>query len=168
MGSGCRSNYLRGRFVRSFLLSQPVGEVINEEDGQPSLMDALPGVVASHVLVGLRPVGGHARPQHGAGIKRNLLLRVRSAASPDQVARLKSSLMAMPSHISGIQGWALSRVWPAEEGRPWTHVWEQEFPDVTAFETDYVRHPYHWTGVDRWFDQEVPGAIVEPDFANVL
>jgi Stress responsive A/B Barrel Domain len=77
--------------------------------------------------------------------------------------------MAMPSHISGIQGWALSRVWPAEEeGRAWTHVWEQEFPDVTAFEIDYMLHPYQWTGVDRWFDQEVPGAIVDPEFANAL
>jgi hypothetical protein len=47
-------------------------------------------------------------------------------------------------------------------------VWEQEFPDATAFEIDYMRHPYHWTGVDRWFDEEIPGAIVDPEFANFL
>jgi hypothetical protein len=70
------------------------------------LMDGLPDVVASHDLIGLRPVGGHARPLRGTGIKRNLLLRVRPAASPDQVARLESSLMAMPRACleSGVWG----------------------------------------------------------------
>jgi hypothetical protein len=29
-------------------------------------------------------------------------------------------------------------------------------------------NPYHWAGVDRWFDAEIPGAIVEWRLAQWL
>ncbi|WP_439117653.1 hypothetical protein [Nocardia nova] len=32
---------------------------------------------------------------------------------------------------------------------------------------DYLLHPYHWTCVDRWFDPEMPGAIVDPAIAHL-
>jgi hypothetical protein len=31
-----------------------------------------------------------------------------------------------------------------------------------------MEHPYHWTGVERWFDPEIPGAIVDPDLAHLI
>lgn len=26
-----------------------------------------------------------------------------------------------------------------------------------------MTHPYHWTGVERWFDPEIPGFIVDDE-----
>jgi hypothetical protein len=43
----------------------------------------------------------------------------------------------------------------------WTHVWEEEFASAAELNGEYAMNPYHWAGVDRWFDAEIPGAIVE-------
>jgi len=32
----------------------------------------------------------------------------------------------------------------------------------------YLRHPYHWGHVDRWFDGEAPRLIVRPGFCHTF
>ncbi|MGW4534070.1 Dabb family protein [Nocardia sp. NPDC004340] len=125
----------------------------------------LPGLPGAADLVPLAPV--HARvvrldtPRR---VKRTLLLTVREGTSPDTVSRFESDLMAMPAHIPAIRSWSLSRV-PGHAR--WTHVWEQEFADPDGLNGDYLLHPYHWTHVDRWFDAEIPGSIVDPAIAHL-
>lgn len=97
-------------------------------------------------------------------VKRTLLLTVRAGTPPDVIAQFESDLMAMPTHIPAIKSWALSRVTGPSR---WTHAWEQEFADPMGLNGDYLLHPYHWTHVDRWFDPEVPGSIVEPAIAHL-
>jgi hypothetical protein len=74
----------------------------------------------------------------------------------------------MPDYIPEIRSWSLSRVRPVTSNARWTHVWEQEYVDVGGLNVAYIRHPYHRTGVDRWFDPEVPCSIVEPHLAHMF
>ncbi|MBO2458207.1 Dabb family protein [Actinomadura violacea] len=98
----------------------------------------------------------------GRRIKRTLLLTVRPDAPPDTIASFEADLMAMPRHIPAIGSWALSRA----TGH-WTHAWEQEFANADGLNGPYLLHPYHWTYVDRWFDPELPTAIVSPRLAHL-
>ncbi|MFE3985172.1 Dabb family protein [Nocardia tengchongensis] len=125
----------------------------------------LPGLTAAADVVPLAPV--HARVVRldaRRRVKRTLLLTVREGTSPETVSRFESDLMAMPAHIPAIKSWSLSRV-PGHAR--WTHVWEQEFTDPDGLNGDYLLHPYHWTHVDRWFDAEIPGSIVDPAIAHL-
>lgn len=124
---------------------------------------------ASADAVPLIPVAAQHVPFVGRRIKRTLLLRVRPG-TPDGIrARFEADLTAMPAHITAIRSWALSRVDTARQpSAPWTHVWEQEFIDPDGLNGEYLLHPYHWTHVDRWFDAEIPNAIVEPAIAHLF
>ena len=82
--------------------------------------------------------------------------------------RFERSLQAMPRHIPEIRSWSLSRVRAERSDERWTHVWEQEYADVAGLRVAYMRSPYHWTGVDRWFDPEMPCSIVEPRLAHMF
>lgn len=114
----------------------------------------------------LAPVRSGHVPLDGPRVKRTLLLTVRAGTPEDVVRRFEADLTAMPGHIGTIRSWALSRV--ATPGSGWTHVWEQEFADVEGLVGEYLTHPYHWTYVDRWFDGEVPGSVVEPRLAHLF
>ncbi|MDI2131964.1 Dabb family protein [Yinghuangia seranimata] len=116
----------------------------------------------------LTPVRSQAVPLDGRRVKRTLLLTVREGTPAEVVERFEADLTAMPEHITSIRGWALSRVDQARTPSVWTHVWEQEFADVEGLTGEYLMHPYHWTYVDRWFDGEQPGSIVEPRLAHVF
>jgi hypothetical protein len=118
--------------------------------------------------VALRPVRERFVPLTGPRVKRTLLLTVRAGTPADVVAEFESDLMAMPDHITTIESWALSRVDRAERPSRWTHAWEQEYATVEGLTGEYLLNPYHWAHVDRWFDAEMPGAIVEPRLAHVF
>jgi len=118
--------------------------------------------------VALAPVASGHVALVGARVKRTLLLRVRPGTPPDVVARFETELAAMPRHIESIRSWCLSRVDQVRSPSPWTHVWEQEYETVEGLRGEYMTNPYHWAGVDRWFDDEVPGAIVERELAHVF
>jgi hypothetical protein len=136
--------------------------------GAPRLPD--PGRRGVHVLdaVALAPLcSGHV-PLPGPRVKRTLLLRVRPGTPPAAQDRFEAELAAMPRYIATIRSWALSRVDPGPAASRWTHVWEQEYESVDGLRGDYMSSPYHWAGVDRWFDAEVPGSIVEPEVAHVF
>lgn len=138
-------------------------------DQSPDDIAAGLGVPEPLDTVALAPVRSRTVPLSGPRVKRTLLLAVRPGTPDDLVARLERDLLAMPDHISTIRSWALSRVDQTLTPSRWTHVWEQEYPDVEGLTGEYLNHPYHWTCVDRWFDGEVPGAgIVEPRLTHVF
>ncbi|MEU0934777.1 Dabb family protein [Embleya sp. NPDC005971] len=131
--------------------------------------DAAPELPTGAQAVALRPVRAAFVPLDGPRIKRTLLLTVRTGASADVLAEFESDLLGMPEHIATIRSWALSRVAErAGPASPWTHVWEQEYATVEGLTGEYLLNPYHWAHVDRWFDGEVPGSIVEPGLAHVF
>ncbi len=125
----------------------------------PSDADAVP----------LATIAEHRSPQAGPRVKRTLLLTIAPGTPADVIERFERDTVAMPDHIGSIRSWALSRVDTSVPGAStrWTHVWEQEFADVAGLVGEYLLHPYHWTHVDRWFDGEMPGHIVEPAIAHL-
>ncbi|MGC0415506.1 Dabb family protein [Embleya sp. AB8] len=130
--------------------------------------DTSPELPAGADAVALLPVRAGFVPLTGRRVKRTLLLTVRSGTSDAVRAEFESDLVAMPEHIPTIASWALSRVDPRGPASRWTHVWEQEFADVEGLTGEYLLNPYHWAHVDRWFDGEVPGSIVESALAHVF
>ena len=102
---------------------------------------------------------------HSQPLFSSLLLTVRAGASGAAVARFEADLLAMPAHISTIRSWSLARV---VGDSPWTHVWEQEFAEVTGLTGAYLGHPHHWAVVDGWFDPEMPDRVVEPVLAHLF
>jgi hypothetical protein len=108
-------------------------------------------------------------PEVRDGIKRTLLLEVRRDTDSEAAARFDRSLTAMPLYIPAIRNWSYSRV--DDEGtvgpRRWTHVWEQEFSELSGLKVDYMMSPYHWGYVDGWFDAESPHHVVAPGVAHV-
>lgn len=129
-----------------------------DPDARPS---GLPDTVEA---IALLPVAAHHVDLDGPRIKRTLLLTVRPGTSAETLARFEADLQAMPRHIPTIRSWALSHV---QGPSRWTHAWEQEFADEEGLNGPYLTHPYHWTFVDRWFDPEIPGSVVEPSLAHI-
>jgi hypothetical protein len=126
------------------------------------LFDAAGASVRICVILPLKPFADRTVAQAGHRVLRTLLIRVTAGTSPEAVRALELSLTAMPEHITSIRSWALSRINPGSHGDGWTHVWEQEFVDPGGFRA-YMAHPYHWTGVERWFDPEIPGFVVDSE-----
>ncbi|MEV0323241.1 Dabb family protein [Streptomyces sp. NPDC050658] len=118
--------------------------------------------------VALLPVACRRVLFDGPRVKRTLLLTVRPGTPAEVVARFEADLAAMPEHITTIRSWALSKVDQTVSPSSWTHAWEQEYADVEGLNGAYLRHPYHWTHVDRWFDPEMPDSIVAPKLAHVF
>lgn len=104
---------------------------------------------------------GRRRQAAPSRVYRTLLLRVDDAADAEQIRRFEHATLQMPEHIRTIVAWQLSTVRHAEGSARWTHVWEQEFPDVDGLLGPYMHHPIHWGHVDRWFDPECPERIVK-------
>lgn len=102
-------------------------------------------------------------------VKRTLFLEVDRATPPDAQAEFGRVLTGMPRYIGAIRNWAFHRV--DDEftigPRAWTHVWEQEFRELSGLRVDYMVSPYHWGYVDPWFDPESPRRVVRPGVAHV-
>lgn len=118
--------------------------------------------------VAVAPLLGGLAPFAGPRAKRSFLFRVRPDVPEEIAERFETELAAMPRFVGSICSWALSRVDQNVSPSYWTHVWEQEFASLDGLNGDYAMHPYHWAGVDRWFDAETPGAIVEGRLAQWL
>ncbi|GAY16797.1 Dabb family protein [Mycobacterium sp. shizuoka-1] len=93
-------------------------------------------------------------------VYRALLLRVPPEVPAHDVGTFERELAMMPSYVSTIRAWQLSRVDEAIGTTGWTHVFEQEFTDVDGLMGPYLMHPVHWAVVDRWFDPETTDMIV--------
>lgn len=132
-------------------------------------LSSLSGIPADADAVPLATIASRVVPYDGPRVKRTLLLSVKAGTPDDVTERFEQDTMAMPDHIGSIGSWALSRVDTSVAGAStrWTHVWEQEFVDADGLNGEYLLHAYHWTYVDRWFDTEVPGHVVEPAIAHL-
>ncbi len=111
--------------------------------------------------------GAVPEPGIGACVKRTLLLRIEDGTPSAELELFERDLVGMVEHIGAIRNWALSRVDPRLHASRWTHVWEQEYRDVSGLEVDYMMSPYHWGLVDAWFDPEMPQRIVDRELAHV-
>jgi hypothetical protein len=103
-------------------------------------------------------------------VKRTLFLEVNRDAAESRRHVFDRVLMGMPRHIPAIRNWAYHRVDDNHIVGPrrWTHVWEQEFHELSGLRGDYMMSPYHWGYVDQWFDPESPTRIVEPGVAHAF
>jgi hypothetical protein len=110
--------------------------------------------------VAVEPIAAQTSEHRGERVLRTLLIKVRSDTSKPDVSAMERSLMAMPTYIDSILGWSLSRIAGQDDQSGWTHLWEQEFEGADGLRP-YMAHVFHWTGVERWFDPEIPGHIVE-------
>lgn len=112
--------------------------------------------------------GARYRPGPNAGRKpgasgtvyRALLLRISPGTPAATVEQFERETLQMPRHINSIRAWRLSRVESPLGPTAWTHVWEQEFDELSALEGEYLHHPVHWGVVDRWFDPESTDVII--------
>jgi hypothetical protein len=129
-----------------------------------------PGIDGVEVVdaVAIAPLGGAHATLTGPRVKRTFLFRVQPGTPVDVQEQFEAELAAMPRYIDAIHSWALGRVDQATRPSIWTHVWEQEFASAADLNGEYATNPYHWAGVDRWFDAEIPGAIVEWRLAQWL
>jgi hypothetical protein len=130
----------------------------------------VPGLLGVTVVdaVAVATLSSDHVPLAGARVKRTFLLRVRPGTPPRVREQFEAELAAMPRYVDTIRSWALSRVDQTASPSPWTHVWEQEFESLAGLDGEYTTNPYHWAGVDRWFDGEIPDAIVERRLAQWL
>jgi hypothetical protein len=142
--------------------SRPLGAIASVAE----LLGA--GCVTAVQPLALSVVSARRVDLDGPRVKRTLALTVREGAAQRDIERFERSLAAMPDHIREIRSWSLSRVDRTRSAGRWTHVWEQEYADVDGVRVAYLQHPYHWTGVDRWFDPEMPCSIVEPALAHLF
>lgn len=127
----------------------------------------LRALVTEHDEIALEPIAGGLRaPGIANPIKRTLLLRVRSGAPAAAVGEFERALLAMPDHIGAIRNWCLSRARGSR--KDWTHVWEQDFAELSGLTDDYMNHPIHWSVVDPWFHPEDPCCVVDPALAHVF
>jgi hypothetical protein len=129
-----------------------------------------PGIDGVKVVdaVAVAPLSGAHAPLTGARVKRTFVFRVRPGTPRDVRERFEAELAAMPRYIDTIRSWSLGRVDQVTGPSWWTHVWEQEFASIAGLSGEYTANAYHWSGVDRWFDAEIPGAIVERRIAQWL
>jgi Stress responsive A/B Barrel Domain len=93
-------------------------------------------------------------------VYRALLLKVLPDTDADALTRFEEELSSMARYIPAITAWQLSRVDEAIGTSQWTHVFEQEFSDLSGLMGPYLMHPIHWGLVDRWFDPECPDVII--------
>jgi hypothetical protein len=124
--------------------------------------------LASTEVLALDPIASGYQTLDGARVKRTLALTVRDGTPAEQTRLFERSLQGMPEHIPEIRSWSLSRVRPERSDGRWTHVWEQEYAALEGLRVAYMRSPYHWAGVDRWFDAEMPCSIVRPQLAHMF
>jgi hypothetical protein len=102
-------------------------------------------------------------------VKRTLFLEVDRSTPPERAREFDRVLTGMPRYIDAIRNWAYHRVDDdfTIGPRRWTHVWEQEFRELSGLRVDYMVNPYHWGYVDPWFDPESPSRVVAPGVAHV-
>lgn len=125
---------------------------------QQTLVPVLAGACDRWHALAMEPIGaGLRRREMTDGVKRTAYFRMLPEQA-DKQDRFERDLLEMPTQISQILNWRLSRAhtldWDNSGCPPWSHVWEQEFESVDGLLGPYMMHPHHWAHIDRWFDPE--------------
>ena len=88
------------------------------------------------------------------GVYRVALFCANVKATPDRIEAFGKDTFMMGHYIAKIRNWQVSAVLESSGVRPWTHVWEQEYDDISGLQGAYMLHPHHWAHIDRWFNPE--------------
>ena len=104
---------------------------------------------------------GVKQPGLTGGVYRVLFLSVKAGTPAEKVTQFETETRAMPDYIAAIRNWQLSTISEAGGMRKWSHVWEQEYADISGLHGPYMMHPYHWGHIDRWFNPECADWIVD-------
>jgi hypothetical protein len=108
--------------------------------------------------------GGRSGSKPGAlnkGAYRTLFLSANTAPNEAAVKKFDDETYMMGVYIHTIKNWQVSRVKEASGSRPWTHVWEQEYEDISGLHGAYMLHPHHWGHIDRWYDPECTDYMID-------
>ncbi len=100
------------------------------------------------------------------GVYRVAMFCANRDPTPERLAAFARDTLTMPNHVRTILRWELSETAKASGAMPWTHIWEQEYPDRAGLEGPYMLHPVHWAHVERWFDTEYPDYLVAPQLVH--
>jgi hypothetical protein len=108
--------------------------------------------------------GGRSGSKPGApskGCYRTLFLSVNQAPNEAAIEKFDRETYMMGVYIHTIKNWQVSRVKEASGSRPWTHIWEQEYEDLSGLLGAYMLHPHHWGHIDRWYDPECTDYMID-------
>lgn len=95
------------------------------------------------------------------GAYRVALFSVFQEPYPGAIDQYDYETYEMGEYINSIKNWQVSRVKEASGARPWTHVWEQEYEDISGLHGAYMMHPHHWAFIDRWYDPECTDWMID-------
>ena len=95
------------------------------------------------------------------GAYRVALFSVFQEPYPGAIDQYDYETYEMGEYINSIKNWQVSRVKEASGARPWTHVWEQEYEDISGLHGAYMMHPHHWGFIDRWYDPECTDWMID-------
>lgn len=103
-----------------------------------------------------------------AGLYRAALFCADRNPTSERLSAFAHDTLDMPKHVRTIVRWELSEAGEASGMMDWTHVWEQEYPDLGGLNGAYMLHPVHWAHVERWFDTEYPDYLVSPRLVHTF
>ena len=108
--------------------------------------------------------GGRSGSKPGGlnkGAYRTLFLSVNKAPNQAAIDKFDAETYMMGVYIHTIKNWQVSHVKEASGSRPWTHIWEQEYEDISGLHGAYMLHPHHWGHIDRWYDPECTDFMID-------
>jgi len=114
------------------------------------------------------PGGSSGGPIGGGSVYRVALFCANVRPDAERLARFARHSEAMPEHVSTIRRWQLSEPVATSGIRPWTHVWEQEYAELSGLLGAYMMHPVHWAHIERWFDPEYPEWLVDTQLVHTF
>jgi len=95
------------------------------------------------------------------GCYRTLFLSANQAPNEAAIEKFDRETYMMGVYIHTIKNWQVSRVKEASGSRPWTHIWVQEYEDLSGLLGAYMLHPHHWGHIDRWYDPECTDYMID-------
>jgi hypothetical protein len=102
------------------------------------------------------------------GAYRTLFLSVNKAPNQAAIDLFDFETYEMGLYIPTIINWQVSRVLEASGSRPWTHIWEQEYVDISGLHGAYMLHPHHWGHIDRWYDPECTDYMIDTHLCHTF
>lgn len=136
------------------------GRAVNALLGDPAWVSRV-----DHVGFAANAAGG---PSRGGGVYRVALFCANVRPTAERLETFARHTVLMPNHVRSIGRWQLSQPREATGARNWTHVWEQEYADLSGLLGAYMMHPVHWAHVERWFDPEYPEWLVDTELVHAF